>query len=112
MKKLRSFGSLAGVIALCAIACADEPSRSVFSSNRTERLLATSNLIAKVRVLAIEFIGKPNKVESGRIVSDVFRYGRLVTLQIVELHSSKVVPTPDKLYIFQKGAAQGLEHFK
>lgn len=91
------------VFATCAMPHAAEPSRDLVSTNRMERLASQSDIVALVRVPAIDFIGKPTKVEGDRIVADVYIYGSLVSMQIMETYKSKEQTVPQTIYVFQKG---------
>lgn len=94
---------------MASLACAVEPSREVLSSDRVDRLSAQSDVVALVKVAAINFIGKPTRSEGGQVVADVFSYGRLVSLRPIEVYSARAAVRADSFHVFQKGAVQGLD---
>jgi hypothetical protein len=94
---------------IASLACAVEPSREILSSDRVDRLSAQSDVVALVKVEAIDFIGKPIKSEGGQVVADIFSYGRLVSLRPIEVYSARTAVPTDSFYVFQKGAVQGLD---
>jgi len=102
------------VLVISAVICfaSYAEDRQIYSSDRTERCFARSDLVARTKVLTVDFIGKPARIDSGRIIIDVFVYGRLVTVQLLEPYVSKQSPPPNKFYIFQKGALGGIGQAK
>ena len=97
------------VLTTISMAYATEHPRDRVLSNRTDRLSAQSDLVALVNVKAIDFIGKPTKAENRQVIIDVYSYGRLVSLRPVNVYLAKSAEPPDKVYVFQKGAVQGLD---
>lgn len=94
---------------MASLARAVEPSRDILSSDRVDRLSVQSDVVALVKVEAIDFIGKPSKSEGGQVVADIFSYGRLVSLRPIEMYSGRAAVPTNMFYVFQKSAVQSLE---
>lgn len=90
---------------------AAETPRDILSSDRMDRLSVQSDVVALVEVVAIDLIRKPTKTVDGELHADVFIYGRLVTLRIVDVYSSRT-PGPETVYVFQRGAASIFDQAK
>lgn len=93
----------------CTIVWANEYSSDSWSSNRVDLLSRQSDLVAHVLVTKMDYIRKPTQYENGNIVADVFSFGRLITLDVMNIYETKTTKAHSTLYIFQKGAVAGLE---
>jgi hypothetical protein len=102
------------ILVISAVICfaSHAEDRQIYSSDQTERYFARSDLVARTKVLTVDFVGKPARIDGGRIIIDVFVYGRLVTMQRLEPYVSKRSAPPEKFYIFQKGALDGIGRAK
>lgn len=100
---------LISLIGFCTVIRAAEHHSDSWSSNRVDMLSRRGDLIAHVRVARVDYVRKPTKTENGNIVADIFSFGRLVTLDVVNIYEAKKLDKLSRFYIFQKGAVAGLE---
>jgi len=85
---------------VCCALNAGETSHPPAPLNRMDRRLNQSDLIAIVKVTTANYVRKAKLTENGLEVVDLYSYGRLLRLQVIEAYKSKLPQLPPKYIYF------------
>lgn len=90
------------VFIACVAIKGEEPTRDAVFEGQVGRRLSESDLIVLAEVRTSQYVQKLARIEDGEIHADLFTYGRLITLALIDVYESRHSDIPDSIYVFMQ----------